>query len=223
MSSMYERLMELPLFKGMSINDLSLLLEKTPLEFDQLPPGSSILRAGEEYDRVCFLLSGEANAHYQLFNGQLTLIQRVAGGMVLCADRLMGLNTEVPCDVVAHSTVGVMFISKKHYLALLEMNRIFLVNYLNYISFKSQMRMDSIRWFSFGSLDEFCRYSWRTAGERRVVSTTWRMHPDFLLRVTGLTKEELEAQISQTAEKENVDVSYLGENLCITYTGHRPD
>ena len=62
MDSIFEILMDLPLFQGVSREKLSELIEKTPFHFLKYSDGEAIAAAGDSCTRIRFIISGEAVA-----------------------------------------------------------------------------------------------------------------------------------------------------------------
>ena len=58
MSSMYETIMELPLFKGVSHDKISELIETTKFHFLKYGNGETIIESGETCTHLRFLVSG---------------------------------------------------------------------------------------------------------------------------------------------------------------------
>ena len=60
MESIFEILMDLPLFQGVSREKLSELIEKTPFHFLKYADGEQIIASGEPCTHVKFIISGAA-------------------------------------------------------------------------------------------------------------------------------------------------------------------
>ena len=58
MPTMYEKLLQLPLFQGLTLNDLTLILGKVKLRFESYQPGEEFISAGSECKRLYFVLDG---------------------------------------------------------------------------------------------------------------------------------------------------------------------
>ena len=65
MQSMYETIMELPLFKGIGEDQLSVMLEKTSVEFLKFEEGEIISKADESVQYINFILNGRVRQTYQ--------------------------------------------------------------------------------------------------------------------------------------------------------------
>lgn len=193
--SMYETLMSLPLFNGVSAEKLSLLLEKIPLEFNKVAKGEPLAHEGDACDMLQFLLTGEAVVRRRLFSGRLLMEQRVGAGYVFMPEHLFGLHTEYNADIIAYTAASVMSISKHRYLEMLEMDRVYQVNLLNYLSYKCQVRSIFLGSNQSQSLVDFCKRMCYGIGDRRAVSTTFQADMEVFSELTGLDKESLQLQV----------------------------
>lgn len=59
MDSMYDVLLQLPIFQGVSRNKISELIEKMKFHFLKYPDGEKIVTSREECNHLKFLTSGE--------------------------------------------------------------------------------------------------------------------------------------------------------------------
>lgn len=136
--SMYETIMDLPLFKGTSHVQISDFLEFTHLNFLRYEENELIVKGGTPCHDLVFLLSGSASVEVPVLNGQATVHIILGLGSVIGANHLFGMHTDYPDDVRALETTSVMQIMKHQYLELLKTDNIYLINYLNYLSYRAQ-------------------------------------------------------------------------------------
>lgn len=141
MATMYETIMELPLFKGIGAERLSLMLEKTSVEFLNYSPGDIITQPDTPVRSLDFILKGEIHLTYQLNDWPIRVDEVRPAGCVVGALRLFGINTNYGCLCVARDSVSILRIGKENYLNILMSDRIYLLNYLNYLSAAAQRPM----------------------------------------------------------------------------------
>ena len=138
MSSMYETIMELPLFKGIGDDQLSQLLEKTSVEFLKYDDGDMIARSDQRVDSVDFILGGRVRQTYSLKNFAICVDEILGKGSVLGALNLFGLTTTYNADILALGKVNLMRITKSDYMNILVSDRIYMLNFMNFLSAASQ-------------------------------------------------------------------------------------
>lgn len=135
---MYDTIMSLPLFKGVSRERISYFLEKTSISFLKYKSGDIILRHDDEITKLRFVISGKIKVINTCKDGLIKISEVRGKGCVIGADRLFGMHTKSGCDVAAADNTGIMEFSKEQYLNLINADSINLLNFLNFISLKVQ-------------------------------------------------------------------------------------
>ena len=151
---MFEQLMQLPLFQGVSPQQLSALVEKMPFHFLKFGDGESIIAEGDNCTHVRFVVSGKVRVTMRFSNLQLTVAQTLEAPNVLGPDYLFGLDTTYPFDVVAEGECGIMQLRKADYVSMVQTDKVFLFNILNYLSRNSQRFTAGLLAMKQGSVTE---------------------------------------------------------------------
>lgn len=139
MATMYETIMNLPLFKGLSHEQISSFLEKTHIRFHKYSDRERIVEKGTRANSLKCVISGNiiVSRHIGRTN-PMVISEVITGQYIIGADRLFGMNTEYDSDADALGNVSVMEFSKEQYFSLLSSGNILLINYLNTLSFSAQ-------------------------------------------------------------------------------------
>ena len=138
MSTMYETIMELPLFKGIGEAQLSQMLEKTSVEFLKFEDGNSITKVDDQVKVVDFILSGRVRQTFYLENFAIAVDEILGKGAVIGALHLFGLDTTYGAESIAMGRVSIMRISKADYMNILLSDKIYMLNFVNYLSAAAQ-------------------------------------------------------------------------------------
>ena len=138
MQSMYETIMELPLFKGIGEDQLSVMLEKTSVEFLKFEEGEIISKADESVQYINFILNGRVRQTYQLDYYSIAVDEILGKGSVIGALHLFGMDTNYTGTSVALSKVSIMRIGKSQYMNILQSDKIYMLNFVNYLSAAAQ-------------------------------------------------------------------------------------
>ena len=144
---MYDLLLQLPLFQGMSQEQLLLILEKVPFHFRKFHANESIVREGEKCNDIIFVLSGRVRMITPTFNSLIKIEEDFVAPHTIPFTNLFGSTTVSRFSVCAQGQAGAMFLDKSNFLKLMEKNRVMLVNALNILSANAQKRhsaMDSL-------------------------------------------------------------------------------
>ena len=152
MTTMYEMIMDLPVFKGVSKEQVSSFLEKTNVNFENFEPGMKIVSKGEEVKTVKFVMSGEVCASHVLVGSNISVEEYCSYGRVLGADRLYGMSTGYSCDVIAMTRTSIMEFSKDQYVKLLNSDSIYLLNFFNFLSRRAQRPVEALEEFTTGDI-----------------------------------------------------------------------
>ena len=167
----YSRLLELPLFVGMSKSDFSHAVGRAKFEFLKHPENKTFIREGDVCRHLCFLLEGEILATRAAEDRRFVVSERVAAPDMLQIECLWGLR---PRHTYTFTTLGkclLVRIDKEDALRLVEESEIFRLNMLNAVTAQSQQfarqpwrsRPQDIRQKLVSFFDTHCR---RPAGEK---------------------------------------------------------
>lgn len=154
MKSMYENLMGLPLFNGVSYNRLSEIVGNTKLSFLKYLPGEKIIASGTPTSELMFIIGGKARLTITNHNERFFLHQTLEAPSVVYPDFLFGRNTLYPASATAIDTVSILRISKNDLISIMRLDEVVLFNYLNYVSTNAQKAIDGVLALTTGSLEE---------------------------------------------------------------------
>ena len=154
MNSMYDVLLQLPIFQGVSRNKISELIEKMKFHFLKYPDGEKIVSIGEECNHLKFLISGEIRSELVTQNEKMRITETIQAPNVIAPEHLFGRDTYFPANLYAVGTVGVMQIEKASVVQMLQEEPIFLINLLNILSRRSQKALESFTALSSNDLKE---------------------------------------------------------------------
>lgn len=141
---MYQQLMQLPLFQGVSSDRITALVEKLPFHFLKFRNGEQIFAAGDQCTHVRFIVSGQVRLETQFDNLRVSLLQTLTTPHVLAAEHLFGRETSYPYTAVADGPCGILQLRKSDYVTMLGSDKVFLFNILNYLSSGSQRNSSSL-------------------------------------------------------------------------------
>lgn len=136
---MYDLLLQLPIFQGLSAETLTDILDTIPFNFRKFRKGEVIAAPGEVCDHVTFVLSGTVQLVQPAFDGRIIISQTFDGPHTMPFYYLFGALNSSDSQLVAYSeTAGVMELSKEHFLQLLPQHPLLMVNVLNMLSTHAQ-------------------------------------------------------------------------------------
>jgi len=154
MDSMYEILMRLPLFHGISYSKLSEIVGTTRFHFLKYLKGEQIVEAGQPCTHIKFIISGSARVSIVNADGRFKVSQTLSMPDVIAPDYLFGRATRYPISAVALEPTGILQIEKQEYVRILNSDPVFLFNLLNTLSMNAQKAVEGVLALTTGSLEE---------------------------------------------------------------------
>lgn len=140
---MYQQLMQLPLFQGVSSDRITALVEKLPFHFLKFRNGEQFFAAGDQCTHMRFIVSGQVRLETPFDCLRVSLLQTLPSPHVLAAEYLFGRETTYPYSAVADGPCGILQLRKSDYVTMLGSDKVFLFNILNYLSSGSQRNSSS--------------------------------------------------------------------------------
>ncbi|WP_321480986.1 Crp/Fnr family transcriptional regulator [uncultured Bacteroides sp.] len=138
METMYDTLLQLPLFQGLCHEDFTTILEKVKLHFTKHKAGEMIIKQGDICDKLIFLLKGELSSLSSPIDQSFVIIEHLNAPHLIEAYSLFGIKTHYASSYVARSEAQTISISKAFVLTELFKYEIFRLNYMNIISSRAQ-------------------------------------------------------------------------------------
>lgn len=173
MDTMYEILMRLPLFHGVSYAKLSEVVGSTKFHFLKYLKGDTIVEAGQPCTHIKFIISGSARVSIVNADGRFRVSQTLDKPDVIAPEYLFGRATRYPVTAVALEPTGILQIEKQEYVKILNSDPVFLFNMLNILSVNAQKSVDGVLALTTGSLEERIAF-W-------IVALTQRQGTDIVL------------------------------------------
>lgn len=137
-NQLYDTLLSLPLFLGMSRNDLQQAAGHTKFDFRKVKEGEIIVSEGERCQQVYFLLTGDILVQTEADDHGYRIEENITAPEIFQPERLFGLNQRYTHTYIAKSHCSLLCIGKQEAMKLSNSFEIFRINLLNLISTQSQ-------------------------------------------------------------------------------------
>lgn len=131
---LYNKLITLPLFVGMSKGELKEIVAQTKFNFLKAESGDIIVREDEKSGQLLLLVSGEAELSSHADDKGYAVYEYLKAPCTLQPERTFGLTQRYSSTVTAMTTCNLICINKKEILRLTDVSLIFRLNFLNTIS-----------------------------------------------------------------------------------------
>lgn len=153
-TTMYDNLLLLPLFQGLSKNDFTTILEKVRFHFLTYQEGEIFIRQGETCQQLCFLLNGTTVARTTVDEPAYTLSETFDAPTIIEPQSLFGMQPKYTATYQAKTQVKILTIDKSYIFSELNKHEIFRLNFLNILSNRAQTAQQKLWNARVGTLNE---------------------------------------------------------------------
>ncbi len=136
--SMYNTLLGLPLFQGMSRAELSEVIERAKFHFLKVEDKNPIFTQGEPCSQLVFLLSGELEAETTAPCGTFSFVELHGTPMIIEPQSLFGHHPCYKATYRAHHTASLLTIDKQYFYSVLDSYEVFRMNFFNQLCYKTE-------------------------------------------------------------------------------------
>lgn len=136
--SMYDTLLELPLFQGLTKENITSIIEKVKMGFHKYNAKQCIAQQEEKCNSLIFILEGKVNITSNDTNYNFKIVEEVSAPYIIEPYSLFGMHTKYHASYIAANNVETLNIDKSYILTNLCKFEIFNLNYLNIVSNRAQ-------------------------------------------------------------------------------------
>ena len=176
----YSLLSKAPLFKGMTPDEVKIILSEVPFRIKKFQSGLMISQSGEPVNGLIVVINGVVKGEMVDYEGRVIKIEDIPAPGALASAFMFGSRNRFPVNVVAVSDGELLLIEKPDFLKLLMKSDILLINFLEMISNRSQFLSEKIKFLNFKTIKgKLANYILENAGTESVLVTV------------GMTQNEL--------------------------------
>ncbi len=213
MNSIFDVLVDLPLFRGVTVERMSEVVTKTRFNFQKYAAGETIVSQGEQCDSLLFILAGRVRLIVSDDATGLRVEQTLCAPDVVCPDCLFGLSTTYMATAVAIDNISTVSVSKTDYLDILACDRIFMINYINLLSKNAQLNVRGVLSIANGELSRRIALWILALTQARAEDITIICDAKALAKMMGITPRAIEATLQQMVT--NGIISYHANQIHI--------
>lgn len=144
MNSMYNSLLQIPLFQGISTTDLTEILEKVKIHFKKVSKGETFIREGEKCENIVFVINGSIESIFTGKNSKLIFKEKYLNTQIIEPYSLFGVQTQYTKSYCALTETDLVYIEKKYFLPQFRQYDIFNINILNLLCSRIQASNNKI-------------------------------------------------------------------------------
>jgi len=162
----YSLLSNAHLFKGISPDEIEIILKSVPNRVKKFQSGSMLSQSGEPVNSLMIVIKGVVKGEMIDYAGRVIKIEDIPAPGSLASAFMFGNRNRFPVNVIAVSDGELLLIEKSDFLTLLMNNDIILVNFLDMISNRSQFLSEKIKFLNFKTIKgKLAQYILQKAGK----------------------------------------------------------
>ncbi len=196
----FETMTTTSLFKGLTLESIKKILEKTNFQIKSYKKNESVFFRGDSIEHIIIILEGSARGEMQKVNGDVITIDYITPCQMIAPAFIFGDDRSFPVDLISTDSSKFLFLSKNNFLEAMQENRELLINFLNEISNKGQLLSKRI-WFNFlnRTINEKVTSYIKSNQKNGVV--TFKPNISELAKKFEVTRPSLSREISLLCEK----------------------
>lgn len=206
MDTMFDTLLQLPLFQGLAQEDLTSILGKVKLHFTKHKTGEVLLKKGTNCDRFLFILKGEVAVSTLPADNSYCFTEYFQAPYLVEPQSMFGMQTCYVSTYTAYSEVHTVSISKDFVLKNLFKYEIFLLNYMNIIGNRAQNLNKRIWEQPTDNLEYRIKKFVLHHIERPVGRKKLKIKMDELARIMNDTRSGISKALNSMQEKELIEL-----------------
>lgn len=188
--------MHYPLFKGMTTEQLSTILENLKLDFITYKDRETILGEGDNMTSLGFVVKGEVALDFELYDGKIMVRQILDRGFWLLPECLFGYRIDSPVKMQCIGYATIFWIGKKQLETLLKESDLCRLNYINHLCYISQTRYNTTNRVHFGTIFErWLSGILMSITERRAKRIELHVPQIYLAEILNITEAQVREQM----------------------------
>jgi CRP-like cAMP-binding protein len=134
----YEKLLQFPLFQGMSRDDLEIVAGHTRFGFLKVSAGRQVIRTGEACTHLFFLINGTLRVESFGDENRYSVVEQMSSPYILQQEGIFGYNQRYTHHFYAMTDVNFLTLDKEEVVRLSEDFLVFRLNLLNHFATQTQ-------------------------------------------------------------------------------------
>lgn len=144
MDTMYETLLQMPLFQGLGEDEMTRIIGKVKLHFQKFKAGSVVFKKGDPCSNLVFLLKGELMIESSDADNNFVLKEFAEAPALIELHSLFGIKTNYVSTYTAETDVDLVTVDKSFIIFELDKYDIFRMNFRNIISNRVQQLQERL-------------------------------------------------------------------------------
>ena len=139
----YDRLLQFPLFQGMSRDDLEIVAGHTRFGFQKVAAGRQIIHAGDPCTHLYFLINGTLKIETFSDDSRYSVIEQMSSPYILQQESIFGYYQRYTHNFYALTDANFLTLDKEEVVRLTEDFLVFRLNLMNHLATQTQKLIQS--------------------------------------------------------------------------------
>ena len=141
----YDRLLQFPLFQGMSRDDLEIVAGHARFGFQKVTAGRQIIHAGDPCTHLYFLINGTLKIETFSDDSRYSVIEQMSSPYILQQESIFGYYQRYTHNFYALTDANFLTLDKEEVVRLSEDFLVFRLNLMNHLATQSQ-KLIQMQW-----------------------------------------------------------------------------
>ena len=141
----YDRLLQFPLFQGMSRDDLEIVAGHTRFGFQKVTAGRQIIHAGDPCTHLYFLINGSLRVETFSDDSRYSVTEQMSSPYILQQESIFGYYQRYTHNFYALTDANFLTLDKEEVVRLSEDFLVFRLNLMNHLATQSQ-KLIQMQW-----------------------------------------------------------------------------
>ena len=200
---MFDILPNSPLFKGFSSIEVKQLFTNELYQVIEFKKGDLIASRDETCNKLMILIKGTVKGEMLNYSGKTIKIEDISAPKPLAIAFLFGGNNKFPVDIIANDYVKIIVLPKETVIKFIQKSELFLRNYLNVISNRTQFLSQKLYFLSYKTIKEkLVNYILELSGKEKKVIELPKSHQE-IAELFGVTRPSLSRGLAEL-EKDGI-------------------
>lgn len=209
----YSILLNAPVFRGLTLEEIKSAISITPYQLRKYQPGTIVAQSGDPVNSFMMVTSGMVKGEMIDYSGRVIKIEDVPAPGAIAAAFIFGNRSRFPVNVVTVTETEILLIERSIFIKFLKYSDDILANFLDMISNRSQFLSEKIKFLNFKTIrSKLAQYILQSAGEDKT-EIYLRMTQNEIAEYFGVARPSIARVLS---EMENAGIiSTRGKYLTI--------
>lgn len=149
---LFQQLSQSPVFRGISPDEMENLLIDSQYQIKKFSKGDMLAFREDKCENLMIVLKGSVKGEMLDPSGKSIKIEDIMAPYPIASAFLFGQRNQFPVNVTANDEVEVFYLTKNSVIELFQKNKVFLTNYLNSISNRSQFLANKLMFLNFKTI-----------------------------------------------------------------------